>query len=138
MLNNVCLQGNLGADPELKTSQSGVAVVSIRIAVKRSRKDADGNYKTDWITCVAFRQTAEFICKYFKKGDTIIINGELRSGEYTDKNGNKAYKTEVFVEGVNFGGSKRSAEPSAPSSEAPVPPPEPALEQTDTDDDYPF
>ena len=112
MLNSVCLQGNLGAAPELKTSPSGRSSVSFRTAVKRNYKQPDGTYKSDWVSCIAFRQTAEFICGHFAKGDMIIINGSMRTGEYTDKAGNKVYKTEIYVDGANFGGTKSPNTPS--------------------------
>lgn len=138
MLNNVCLQGNLGAAPELNTSTSGISSVSFRIAVKRNYKETDGNYKTDWFSCVAFRHTAEFICNHFGKGDMIIVNGSLRTGEYTDKAGNKVNKTEIYVEGANFGGSKASSVPSGAKEQQSAAEPSPMANSNTPYDDYPF
>ena len=137
MLNSVCLQGNLGAAPELKKSPSGISSVSFRIAVKRNHKEADGTYKSDWFSCVAFRQTAEFICGHFAKGDMIIINGSLRTGEYTDKAGNKVYKTEIYVDGANFGGAKSTNTPSGAKEQAAAVESH-STDNTTSDDDYPF
>ena len=87
MLNNLCLQGNLGAAPELKTSPSGISSVSFRIAVKRNYKESDGNYKTDWFSCVAFRHTAEFICNHFGKGgyDPVPVRKKKRRRTQKEK-----------------------------------------------------
>ena len=138
MLNNLCMQGNLGAAPELNTSPSGISSVSFRIAVKRNYKEPDGSYKTDGFSCVAFRHTAEFICNHFGKGDMIIINGSLRTSEYTDKAGNKVSKTEIYVEGANFGGSKTSSAPSGAKEQPATSDPPPIAGNNAPDDDYPF
>ncbi len=135
MLNNVCLQGNIGGDLELKVSSSGISSVNFQIAVKRNYKDSEGKYGADWISCVAFRGTAEFICKYFRKGDMIVINGSLQTSEYT-KDGKKTYRTEVRVDGANFGGAKNGGSSSEVKENTEVPP---EAEQSDAStDDYPF
>lgn len=99
--NKVILIGNLCADPELKTTQNGVSVTSFSIAVGR-RKVKDQEPQTDFITVVAWRNTAEFICKYFQKGKAILIVGSLQTRNWTDNEGNKRYATEVVAEEAQF------------------------------------
>ena len=78
MLNVVALQGRLAADPEQRTTQNGTAVTSFSLAVQRNVKVGDGEYSTDWIDCVAWKGTAEFICKYFQKGQLMAVNGTFK------------------------------------------------------------
>ena len=108
-LNNVVLMGRLTADPELKTSQSGKFVTSFRIAVDRQYTDENGERQADFITCVAWRQTAEFICKYFKKGRMIAIVGSIQSRTYQDQSGQTRFVTEVVVNQASFCGEKSEA-----------------------------
>lgn len=97
-MNTISLTGRLGAEPELKTTQSGISVLSFRLAVRRPRvKDT-----TDWIPCVAWRHTAEFIAKYTRKGDRIEITGVLTSREYEDRDGNRRTVYEVLCESVGL------------------------------------
>ena len=106
--NKVILMGRLTADPELKQSQqSGVSVTSFTLAVDR-RYGQDK--QTDFPTIVAWRQTAEFICKYFSKGSAMLVCGELQTRSWTDKDGNKRYATEVVASEVSFCESKKSSE----------------------------
>lgn len=108
MLNRVTLQGRLTADPELRTTQSGTSVLSFRIACDRNRKSQDPNAQTaDFINILAWRHTAEFIGRYFVKGQMIIIDGRLQSRDYENQNGQRVYVTEVVAENVNFAGSKK-------------------------------
>ena len=100
MLNKVILQGRLTADVELKNTQNGVSVCSFTLAVDRSY----GEKKADFINCVAWRNTAEFIAKYFGKGKMLIAVGELQVRQYTTNNGEKRYATEVIVNEANFAG----------------------------------
>lgn len=100
--NKVIIGGRLTADVELKQTPSGLSVCAFSIAV--NRKGAES--KTDFIDVVAWRQTAEFVCKYFKKGSSICIVGSLQKREWTDKNGQKRYITEVIAEEANFVDSK--------------------------------
>jgi single-strand DNA-binding protein len=110
--NKVIIGGRLTADAELKQTPSGLSVTAFSIAV--NRKGADN--KTDFIDIVAWRQTAEFICKYFKKGSSICIVGNLQKREWTDNKGNKRYATEVIADEVCFVDSKSdSASDSAPN-----------------------
>lgn len=105
-LNKVILMGNMCADPELKQTPSGVTVCTFRLAVQRRQKDGDGNYLADFIPCVAWRQTAEFVCRYFKKGTAAVVCGVLQSRSYTDAAGNKRYVLEVTADEVGFGASR--------------------------------
>lgn len=104
---NVCvLMGRLTATPELKKTQSGLSVTSFTIAINRRFK-TDGEQQTDFINCVAWRNTAEFITKYFTKGTMIAVEGSIQTRKYTDKNGNDRTATEVLVNQAHFTGSKR-------------------------------
>lgn len=115
-LNKVILIGRLTANPELKTTQSGVAVTSFCIAVER-KYGKDGNKETDFINIVAWRQTAEFICKYFGKGNAIIICGELQTRSWKDEHGNTKRITEVLASEASFADSKKAAETKQSSAE---------------------
>lgn len=108
MLNRVILQGRLVADPELRHTQSGTAVASFRIACNRDYRSKDPNAQNaDFINIVAWRQTAEFISRYFTKGSMILVDGRLQVREYNDNAGNRRYSTEVVAESVNFAGSRQ-------------------------------
>ena len=96
MLNIVAIQGRLSADPELRTTQTGTPVCSFTLAVQRNIKSGD-EYPTDWIDCVAWKGTAEFICKYFQKGQLIAVNGTLQTRSY-EKDGVKRKTTQVVVQ----------------------------------------
>ena len=104
-LNKVILGGRLTSDPELKTTNSGTAVVSFSIAVNRRYQKA-GEQKADFINVVAWKQTAEFVSKYFKKGSSICIVGSLQTRSWTDQSGQKRYATEVIADEANFVDSK--------------------------------
>lgn len=106
MLNRVILMGRITHDLEIKQTPSGVSVLSFSLAVERQFKGATGEKETDFINCVAWRQQAEFIGKYFSKGRMIAIEGNLRTRTYNDKNGTKHYVTEVYVDNVSFTGEK--------------------------------
>ena len=144
MINTVALMGRLTADPELKHTPNGVAVVSFCIAVNRRFKDQ----QADFINCVAWRQTAEFICKYFGKGQMIALEGSIQTRNYTDRDGNKRNATEVLAENVSFCESKKSENHSQPtSSAAPAAAASPSgyssgssedFEEITPDDDLPF
>lgn len=107
MLNHIVIMGRLGKDPELRRTQSGVAVATFNVAVDRDFKDkATGQRATDWITCVAWRSTAEFVEKYFSKGSQVLVTGRLQMRDWTDKDGNKRISAEVQAENVYFAGAK--------------------------------
>ena len=104
-LNKVILMGNLTADPELKTTPSGVSVVSFSIAVGRRFAKETDEVKADFINIVAWRRTAEFISRYFSKGKSIVVVGSLQTRNYTAQDGSKRYITEVVADEVTFGSS---------------------------------
>ena len=108
MLNRIISMGRLVRDPELRTTQSGTAVTSFTLAVDRDFKSREsGEKSTDFIDVVAWRQTAEFVCKYFAKGRMAIAEGRLQIREWKDKDGNNRRTAEVVAENVYFGDSKR-------------------------------
>ena len=100
--NQVILGGRLTAEPELKHTVAGIPVTSFNVAVNRRIAGKDGTRQADFITCVAWRTTAEFICKYFRKGGSICVVGNIQTRTWEDDKGNKRYNTEVIVEEVNF------------------------------------
>ena len=104
-MNSVQIIGRLTADPELKHTQSGTACTRFNVAVDRRVKQGEEK-QTDFITVVAWQQRAEFICKYFSKGQKIALTGSIRTGNYTDKDGNKRNTFEVWAENVEFCESK--------------------------------
>lgn len=107
MLNHIVIMGRLGKAPELRRTQSGVAVATFNVAVDRDFKDkTTGQRATDWITCVAWRGTAEFVEKYFAKGSQVLVAGRLQMRDWTDKDGNKRISAEVQAENVYFAGAK--------------------------------
>ena len=117
MLNKIFLMGRLARDPELRRTQSGTPVVSFRLAVDRDFKDkATGERSTDWIDVVAWRQTAEFVSRYFTKGRMAVVEGRLQMRDWTDKEGNKRTSAEVVVDNVYFGDSKRDGDGGGYSS----------------------
>ncbi len=109
MLNRVILMGRLVADPELKTTASGISVTSFRIAVDRSYVKSGEERKADFIDIVCWRQTAEFVCRYFGKGSLIALEGQLQSRTYQAKDGTNRYVTEVVADNVSFTGERRDA-----------------------------
>lgn len=105
-MNKAILVGNLTKEPEQRTTSSGIAVTSFTVAVNRRYKTQDGQQQTDFINCVAWRGTAEFVAKYFSKGSRIGVVGTIQTRTYNDQNGNKRYVTEVVADEVEFAGSK--------------------------------
>ena len=111
MLNHLTIMGRLTRDPELRRTGSGIAVASFTVAVDRDFSGRDGGEKeTDFIDCVAWRQTGEFVSKYFTKGRMIVVSGRLQIRSWTDKDGNKRRTAEVVADNVYFGDSKREGE----------------------------
>ena len=111
MLNHIVIMGRLVRDPELRRTGSGVAVASFRVAVDRDFAPKDGGErKADFIDCVAWRQTGEFISKYFAKCRMIVVDGRLEMRDWTDKDGNKRTSAEIVVANAYFGDSKRDSE----------------------------
>ena len=115
MLNHITIMGRLTRDPELRRTGSGVAVASFTVAVDRDFSGRDGGEReTDFIDCVAWRQTGEFVSKYFTKGSMIVVSGRLQIRSWTDKDGNKRRTAEVVADNCYFGDSnKREGDGSA-------------------------
>lgn len=113
MLNHITIMGRLARDPELRRTGSGIAVTSFTLVVDRDYMPKDGSQReTDWIDCVAWRNTGEFVSKYFTKGRMAVVSGRLQVRSWTDKDGSKRRTTEVIAESVYFGDSKRETSPS--------------------------
>ena len=111
MLNHIVIMGRLTRDPEIRRTGTGIAVASFSVAVDRDFGGRDGGEReTDFIDCVAWRTTGEFVSKYFTKGSMIVVSGRLQIRGWTDKDGNKRRSAEVVADNVYFGESKRSAE----------------------------
>lgn len=117
MLNSVIIMGRLTADVELKTTTTGLSVVRFAVAVERNYKSGDKR-ETDFINCVAWRGTADFVSRYFKKGQMIAVQGSLQMRNYEDKNGNKRTTYDVVADNVSFCGDKNI---SASNTDATVP-----------------
>ena len=108
-MNVICLLGRLTTDPELRRTQTDTAVTSFSVAVDRAFQPKDSEQRqADFINCVAWRQTAEFICRYFRKGQRIALQGSLQSRNYTDKDGNKRTAFEVVADHAFFAESKEA------------------------------
>ena len=136
MLNNVVLMGRLCQTPELKSTQSGTEVTSFALAVERSYCKQGEERQADFIDCVAWRNTASFITRYFEKGSMIAITGEIQTRTYQDKNGNNRKVTEVLVNQASFcGGNKESGD--KPNLNV-APPSETDYEEIGDDSDLPF
>lgn len=135
MLNKIFLQGRMCADPELRHTPSGVAIASFRLAVERDFKDSDGNKKADFINVVAWRQTGEFVSKFFSKGRMAIVEGRLQVRDYTDRDGNKRTIAEVVADNVYFGDSKKDGDGGSysASSNSPYAPSGTGYASPDTD-----
>ena len=112
MLNNVSIMGRLTADPELKYTQSDIAVTSFTLAVERDFKNANNEKETDFIDFVAWRKTAEFICNYFHKGQLAAVTGSIQTRKYEDKDGNTRKAVEIVANNIYFAESKKDSETS--------------------------
>ena len=135
-INKVILGGRLTADPELKQTQSGVSVCSFSLAVNR-KTGKDQEQKTDFIECQAWRQTAEFISRYFKKGSSLCIVGNIQKRNWKDQNGNNRYATEVIVDEALFVDSKNDSQGTAEQAPS-FTPQNTNFEEIDPDSDFPF
>lgn len=138
MLNVVAIMGRLVADPELRTTGNGTNVCSFRIACDRNFAQQGQERQADFIDVVAWRQSAEFVTKYFQKGSLVAVEGSLQSRQYQDKNGNKRTAVEVLANQINFaGGKKPGGQPVDDGGEAPPKDyrePAPAYSQGSADD----
>lgn len=110
MLNHITIMGRLTRDPEYRTTGNGTSVANFSVAVERDFKTDAGEKETDFIDCVAWRQTAEFVTKYMKKGSMVAVSGRLQVRAWTDKDGNKRRTAEVIADNVYFAESKKQAE----------------------------
>ena len=142
MLNHIVIMGRLTRDPELRRTGSGIAVASFTVAVDRDFGSRDGGEReTDFIDCVAWRQTGEFVSKYFTKGSMAVVSGRLQIRNWTDKEGNKRRTAEVVADNVYFGESKRQSEggsyaaPAVPAYSGYSAPAAPASDFAMLDDD---
>lgn len=137
MYNKVILMGRITRDLELKTTPTGTPVLSFSLAVERSYVAKGEERQTDFINCVAWRNTAEFISRFFAKGALILVEGELQTRQYQDKDGKNHTVTEVIVSSSSFTGEKKSSGNEAPTNPAPTA--EKAAEPTtQPTEDYPF
>ena len=126
MLNHITIMGRLTRDPELRRTGSGIAVTSFTVAVDRDIKSSNSEKEVDFIDCVAWRQTGEFVGKYFTKGRMIVVSGKLQIRGWTDKDGNKRRTAEVIADNVYFGDSKtesHNTQSANPYQAAPYPNP---------------
>lgn len=141
MLNVCCLVGRFVANPELKQTQSGISVTSFTLAVDRSYCKQGQERQTDFINIVAWRGTAEFVCKYFKKGQLAAVQGSIQTRSYTDKDGNKRKAFEIVADQVHFAepkrdtGNKNTYQPAAASN---VSAGNDDFESIPSDEDLPF
>lgn len=137
MLNKIIIMGRLTRDCELRHTQSGTAVASFTLAVDRDIKDKQtGERATDFIDVVAWRNTAEFVSKYFTKGRMAVVEGRLQMRDWTDKGGNKRRVAEVVADSVYFGDSKRDSQP--PANYGVPPGGDQFAELADDDGEWPF
>lgn len=138
MINNVVLMGRLVADPELRNTQNCVEVASFTIAVDRSYVKQGEERQADFIDCTAWRHTAAFICKYFKKGSMIAVSGGIQTRLYEDKNGNKRKATEVVVDNASFCGGKNEGSVTVAAAPKAVSSVDIDVDDIEDDDDLPF
>lgn len=144
MINKVVIMGRLTYEPELKVTPSGVSVIQFQVACERNYAPQGEERKTDFIDVTAWRQTAEFISKYFRKGNMIAVEGSIQTENYTDRDGNKRKAVQVVANNVSFCGSKaESGTTSNPANSQPTPSYTQAdnsdfEEIIDDDDDLPF
>ena len=148
-MNSICLMGRLTGDPELKTTQNGISVTSFRVAVDRAYRSKDQERQADFIPCTAWRGTAEFISRYFRKGQRIALQGSLQTRMYTAQDGSQRTAFDVVVDNAFFCESKGGNAGGAPSYDSQIPAisePKPAFSTANTgdfetiltDEDLPF
>lgn len=121
MLNCAIIMGRLTADPELRTTASGLSVTSFSVAVDRNFQRQGEEKQTDFINVVAWRQKADFVTRYFRKGSMIAVQGSIQTRNYEDKNGNKRTAVEIVADNVSFCGSKAETGTGAPAVSRPAP-----------------
>lgn len=135
MLNHIVLLGRLTRDPELRRTASGISVAAFTLAVDHDYTDEGGNRGVDFIDIVAWRSKADFVCKYFTKGQMACVTGRLQIRNWTDKDESKRRTAEVVADNIYFAGSKQSKSSNA---QQPAPAPGEFTELTDEDSDLPF
>ena len=133
-MNSVVLLGRITADPEVKSTQTGISVCRFSVAVDRSRTDANGQRQADFINCVAWRGQADFLGKYFKKGSPICLAGSIQTGKYQDRNGNTRTSFDVVVNDIRFVPGSKSGESRQSAYQAPGP--EPVVYASGNNDDF--
>ena len=139
MINTVALTGRITFEPELKTTPSGVSVIRFQVAVDRNYQAQGQERQADFIDCLAWRQTAEFISRYFHRGDMIGIEGSIQTSNFTDKDGNKRKSVDVVANNVSFCGSKQQSNAKPNLNVAPPPADNSDFEEiVDDTDDLPF
>ena len=116
-MNKIILVGRLTKDPEVRSTSAGFQTANFTVAVNRNFKNKDGNYDADFLPCVAFRNTAEFVSKFFKKGSLISLEGRVQTRSYDAQDGSKRYVTEVIVDNVEFVGGKNESSNSQPNND---------------------
>ena len=119
MLNHITIMGRLVRDPELRSTQSGTNVASFTVAVDRDRGGSNGERQADFIDCVAWRQTGEFVSKHFRKGSMIVVSGRLQSRKWQDRDGNNRTNWEVVADNVYFGESRRDSDAGSANTYTP-------------------
>ena len=130
MLNKIIVMGRMTADPELRSTTSGKNVTSFTLAVERDFKGPNGERETDFINCVAWNNTADFVARYFNKGSMAVVSGRLQTRKYETQDGQKRTATEIIAENVYFGEGKKDTEETFPTL--------PAEFNAAEDDDLPF
>lgn len=135
MINSIVIMGRLTYEPELKATTGGISVVRFQVAVDRNYQKAGEDRKTDFIDCTAWRQTAEFVSKYFHKGSMIAVEGSLQTDNYTDQNGEKRKSVQLVAHQASFCGSKAESGTQTTGS---APAPDAEFEPIDDGDDLPF
>lgn len=137
MLNRIIIMGRMTRDPELRRTQSGNAVTSFSLAVERDIKNQNGEKETDFIDVVAWKNTAEFVSRYFSKGRMVVVEGRLQMRDWKDQNGNNRRTAEVVADSVYFGDSKRE-ESYAERNEAPAVDSSAQITEEQEDGELPF
>ena len=115
-MNKVVLVGRLTRDPEVRSTSSGSNTARFTVAVNRNFKNKDGQYDADFVSCVAFRNTADFVSRFFKKGSMIGLEGRIQTGSFDAQDGSKRYTTDVVVDNVEFVGGRNEGSSSVPSN----------------------
>lgn len=134
MINNAVIMGRLTADPELRTTGNGIGVCGFTVAVDRNYRPEGEERQTDFINVVAWRKTADFVSRYFRKGQMIAVQGSIQTRNYEDRNGNKRTAVEIVADNISFCGSKAETGAGGQNAGAPAPsgnpaPPVPAYQQ---------